>query len=97
MARRALADLPDWPALLTTAEACAYTRLSPDRFRADCPVPPRFDKGAQLYCRAWLDAWLETGRRDFTLDGRQASGADSPDPPASGPSWIDEMQDEGAA
>jgi hypothetical protein len=74
-----------WPAALNLEEAAEYSGLSPDTFKARCPVKPiQFTESTRgnRYLRASLDNWLAsldpnnqsspTGRRFGERSGGQS-------------------------
>lgn len=62
MAERArLADMPDWPRLMSRDAAAAYCGgVSIGFFEQHCPVKPMRLGGRRLYDRHALDRWLDS-------------------------------------
>ena len=62
-----LANLPDWPRLLSPEQAAKYCGMSTPFFQEICPVEPwRVGAGRShrrvLYDRKKLDAWIDGGQ-----------------------------------
>lgn len=58
--RARLADMPDWPRLLSRDAAAAYCGgVSINFFEQHCPVAPIRIGGRRLYDRRALDRWLD--------------------------------------
>lgn len=53
------ADLPNWPRLLTQAQAAAYCGVSPNFFAANVAIQATQIGGLKLYDRHALDRWID--------------------------------------
>lgn len=83
MARPKLAELPDWPRMLTADMAASYCSMSADRFRSLCPVAPLYWGAQARWDRLKVDVWLtQLGER----------GGPGNDPaPDDAEAWVDRL------
>lgn len=54
-----LANLPDWPRLLSVEQAAAYCGVSAPTFQGWCTLTPFHVGARRLYDRKKIDDWLD--------------------------------------
>lgn len=64
--RSDMADLPDWPRMLSADQAAAYCGMSDEHLRRHCPVGPLEFGKRRLYDRRRIDQWLDDMARGHT-------------------------------